>query len=238
MIRHRGFIIPAMALSATAFTSVAATVSQKELPAQLADIWTFDKDDVGKVPEHWSIRQTNPSEKIAAWSVKAEKEAPSEPNVLQLTETHNADGTFNLAIADQSSIKDFDLAVTVRADSGKEDQGGGPIWRAKNENNYYICRFNPLESNFRVYKVVDGKRKQLAGATVNSAAGQWYTVRVTMVGGKITCYLNGTKHLEATDDTFPDAGMVGLWTKADAATSFDDLIVRKLGRGEKPGDGN
>ncbi len=113
----------------------------------------------------------------------------------------------------------------IKANSGKEDQGGGLIWRCKDENNYYVCRINPLEGNFRVYKVVDGKRKQLESVTLDAASGKWYQVRAVMVADKIECYVDGKKHLAATDDTFPQAGMIGLWTKADASSSFDNLAV-------------
>ena len=116
----------------------------------------------------------------------------------------------------------------MKAVSGDEDQGGGPIWRCKDENNYYICRFNPLEGNYRIYKVVNGKRKQLDTTRIETEPGKWYAVRVTMVGEHITCYLDGRKLLGVWDSTFEDFGMVGFWTKADAVTRFDDLVVRAL----------
>jgi len=189
-------------------------------------VWNFDRENVGKVPADWSIRQTNPSKAMATWQVIKEPTAPSHSNVMALTETKNYDGTFNLAIATNTSYKDLDLSVKVKPISGEEDQGGGPIWRCRDENNYYITRFNPLESNFRVYSVKNGRRRQLQSARVDTQPGTWYTVRVRMVGDHITCYLNGRKLLEATDDTFKDAGMIGLWTKSDAVTRFDDLGVR------------
>jgi hypothetical protein len=120
------------------------------------------------------------------------------------------------------------LTVQVKAVKGEEDQGGGPIWRCRDENNYYICRFNPLEGNYRVYKVVEGRRKQLDSVRIETQADRWYTVRVTMTGDRITCFLDGKKLLEAQDDTLTEPGMVGLWTKADAVASFDGLTVRPL----------
>lgn len=190
--------------------------------------WHFDGDFPDRVPPGWSVRQTNPTESLATWAVVADKSAPSRPNVMALTETRNYDARFNLAIAEDSSFQDLDLTVRVKAVTGEEDQGGGPIWRCKDEDNYYIARFNPLESNYRVYKVVNGRRRQLDSAIVESQAGRWYTLRVTMLGDQITCYLDGKKMLEATDGTFGGPGMVGLWTKADAVTSFDDLEVKPL----------
>ncbi len=188
--------------------------------------WNFDGDTAGTVPADWSIRQTRPTKALAAWNIMADPTAPSKPNVLALTRTENDDPTFNLAIAKDTSFKDLDLTVKVKAISGETDQGGGPIWRCTDENNYYISRFNPLESNFRVYYVKEGRRKQLQSVRINTEPGTWYTVRVTMIGHHITCYLDGKKLLEATDDTFQDAGMVGLWTKSDAVARFDDLRVR------------
>lgn len=193
-----------------------------------AATWNFDHVTVGESPRDWTLRQTKPTTALATWKVIADPTAPSKPNVLALTETANFDGTFNLAIADKTAFKDLDLTVKVKAVSGKEDQGGGPIWRCKDENNYYICRFNPLESNFRVYYVKDGVRKQLESTKIETEAGKWYTVRVTMNGPRIACYLDEKKLLEAEDGTFPNAGMIGLWTKADAVTSFDDLNVSAI----------
>ena len=192
-----------------------------------AVLWSYDKDKAGKAPKGWSIQQTRPTETMATWQVLADKFAPSKGNVLALTKSKNYNGTYNLAIADKSSFKDLDVTVMSKAVTGEEDQGGGPIWRCKDKDNYYICRFNPLESNFRVYFVKDGKRKQLASANIETQPGKWYAVRARMVGNHITCHLDGKKLLDVKDDTFKDAGMVGLWTKADAVTSFDDLAVMK-----------
>ena len=122
--------------------------------------WGFDHDQPGKVPSGWSIRQTNPTEAMATWQVIADPSAPGKPNVLAVVKTKNYDGTYNLAIAEKTSFKDLDLAVQVKAVRGDGDQGGGPIWRCKDENNYYIARFNPLESNFRVYFVKEGRRSE------------------------------------------------------------------------------
>lgn len=192
------------------------------------DCWRFDDARPGEVPNGWSVRQTNPTESLATWRVIRDHAAPSQRNVMALTHSKNYDGTYNLAIADQSSFEDLDLSVQVKAVKGEEDQGGGPIWRCREENNYYICRFNPLESNFRVYRVVDSKRKQLDSVRIETRPERWYAVRVVMTGDQIECYLAGEKLLEVKDNTFPEAGMVGLWTKADAVTSFDNLKVVSL----------
>ncbi len=110
------------------------------------------------------------------------------------------------------------------------DQGGGPIWRVKDQNNYYIARWNPLENNFRVYYVKDGKRVQLDSADVDVSASEWHTIRIEHNGDQITGFLDGKELLEVTDSAFPEGGGVGLWTKADAASFFDDLVIERKER--------
>ena len=199
--------------------------STKPDQVQPSRVWHFDGDATGKVPSGWRITETKPTKALATWKVIRDESASSPKNVFALTHSENYNGNYNLAIAEKTSFKDIDLSVKVQGDSGEIDQGGGPIWRCRDENNYYICRFNPLEGNYRVYFVKDGRRKELESAKIETKAGTWYTVRVTMIGDRITCYLDGKKLLEVQDDTFKEAGMVGLWTKADAVTRFDDLVV-------------
>jgi hypothetical protein len=117
------------------------------------------------------------------------------------------------------------VSVAVRADGGEVDQGGGPMWRVQDANNYYLCRFNPLESNFRVYVVQDGVRRQLGTTLVITKPGAFHRVEVAFAGDRITCSLNGAVLLDVRDATIGKAGGVGLWTKADARTSFDDFVA-------------
>jgi uncharacterized membrane protein YkoI len=188
-------------------------------------IWNFNADVLEKTAVGFSIAETGGEGKLATWQVIEDKSAPSPSNVFALTKNENYGSTFNLVIAEDTSYKNLDISVKVKAVSGKEDQGGGPIWRAKDADNYYIARWNPLENNFRVYFVKDGRRKQLGNANVKVPSDQWHTIRIVMIGQKIDAYLNGEKLITVEDSTFAAAGMVGLWTKADAATSFDDLSV-------------
>jgi uncharacterized membrane protein YkoI len=194
-----------------------------EEPLPLA-LWTFDAAESGQTPADLLARETHPGPKLGTWKVAADPSAPTAPNVLALT-TDEPDATFNVALFDQTAYMDLDLRVGVKAIGGRADQGGGLAWRAKDENNYYVCRLNPLENNLRVYKVVEGRRQQLQSVELKAATGTWYKVRAVMVGDQITCYVDGKKYLDVRDDTFKDAGMIGLWTKADASSCFDDLAV-------------
>jgi hypothetical protein len=132
---------------------------------------------------------------------------------------------FNVLLADGAG-RDVELSVALRAQQGEIDQGGGLVWRAQDGASYYIARWNPLESNVRAYKVVAGKRQQLASADVELDPRAWHTLAVRMRGELIECELDGRQLLEARDATFAGAGRVGLWTKADARTLFDDLVLK------------
>jgi hypothetical protein len=133
---------------------------------------------------------------------------------------------FNICVADDTSYKDVELIVAFKAVAGKKDQGGGFVWRYQDHNNYYICRMNPLEDNFRVYKVVNGKRsREFQDATVKVPLNEWHTLKVKMIGDRIECFLDGEKHLDVKDSSITEAGKVGLWTKADAQSHFDEFKV-------------
>lgn len=199
--------------------------TQATKAAEVLAKFTFDDLTAGEAPADFAVRQNNPSKELAVWKVLADATAPTAPNLLDV-HTANANATYNLLLAEKTSFKDLDISVKVRGNAGIDDQGGGVIWRAKDENNYYVCRMNPLETNFRIYKVVEGKRKQLQSSEgITTESGKWYEVRVTMVGNQIRCYLDGKKMLDVQDDEFKEAGKIGLWTKADASSSFDDLVV-------------
>lgn len=188
--------------------------------------WTFDRDSAGKPPPGWTFGFTTPAEGKARWTVEKDPKPMSGPNVLNL-DAASGPRAFNLAIADATHYGDLDLSTRLRANSGKIDQGGGLIWRCKDSDNYYICRLNPLESNFRVYHVVKEKRTQLASLDVKADSGKWYALRVKMIGDHIQCFLDGRKLLDVHDKTITAPGRVGLWTKADASSSFDNITVRK-----------
>lgn len=227
-MRHDS-ILQAAAIAVAAFSAVSCAQEPPAPPDWIAktgpSVWNFDLDPAGAVAAGWRIAETNAGGTPASWAGVDSGDPAAPGNVFALTQSANSGQTYNLAIAEDSVYRDVDLTVRLRADSGDEDQGGGPIWRCIDENNYYICRVNPLEENFRVYKVVQSKRTELASAKAFTRTGEWCTIRVTMIGNAIECFLDGESMLEVSDTTFPGPGLIGLWTKADAATSFDDVSV-------------
>jgi len=190
-------------------------------------VWSFDEERTGTVPQGWETAETAGHGTPAVWKVIADKTAPSPPNVVAVTKTENYGSTFNLLIARDTSYKDLEISVRVKAGTGEEDQGGGPIWRVRDADNYYIARWNPLEDNFRVYFVKNGRRRQLGSANVKADPAVWHEIEIRHEGNRIEAEFDGKKLIEVEDSTFTEAGMVGLWTKADAATSFDDLEVEE-----------
>ncbi len=188
--------------------------------------WDFEDAAVGKLPADWSRAQTGKGEG-SVWKIVEDTTAPKGPKVLAQTSPNGPGPLFNLCVADKSSFTDLDLSLSFKAVAGDVDQGGGPVWRYQDADNYYVARANPLENNFRVYKVVGGKRTQLGTAAIKMESGKWHTIRVVHKGDRIQCYLNGKLHLDTKDDAFKTAGKIGLWSKADAQTYFDDIVVRK-----------
>jgi hypothetical protein len=201
--------------------------AQKTAPVDSAGRRGFDRIPSGALPQGWRIAATRPADAQATWKVVADASAPSPPHALALTAAnHSRTDTFNLCWDESSKFHEGVFELAFKANGGTHDQGGGPIWRAQDENNYYVCRANPLESNFRLYVVQNGERKQLASADGPVASGIWHRIRVEHRGAHIVCTLDDQLRLEADDATLSDAGRVGLWTKADALTAFDDLTVR------------
>lgn len=188
---------------------------------------TFDDIAVGALPPGWKIEATDPGGKLAEWKVTSDGNALSKPNVLTIAKINDTStGVFNLCWTKEISFQDGVIEVYIRANSGKEDQGGGLIWRVKDADNYYLARYNPLENNLRIYSVHSAHRKTLASADgLHFKAGEWFHLKVVQAGDKIEGYMDGRKYLEAKDNTFKEPGGVGLWSKSDAASSFDDFLV-------------
>ena len=186
----------------------------------------FSKADIGKVPSGWKAEKTGRGEG-SVWQVVEDETAPSKSGVALAQTAKSPGGLFNICVARDSKYKDVQLSVSFKAVAGKKDQGGGFVWRYQDHNNYYICRMNPLEDNYRVYKVVNGKRsREFQDATVNVPLNEWHTLKVKMAGDHIECFLDGTKYLDVHDSSIPSPGKVGLWTKADARTRFDRFEAR------------
>jgi len=182
-----------------------------------AQTLNFDDAKTGEAPAGWTATKTGSG--TAKWTVEKDATAPSKPNVLK----QSGEATYPVCLKDDTSIKDGFVEVKFKPVSGKEDQAGGVIWRAKDKDNYYIARANALEDNVTIYHTISGKRVSFKSTDTKVAANQWHTLRVVFVGSQFTVTFNGNPIITATDDKIKGAGHVGLWTKADSVTLFDDF---------------
>jgi hypothetical protein len=185
---------------------------------------TFDQST--QLPQGWQSGSTGQGR--AKWEVIAEQTAPTKPNVLR----QSGEATFTWAAKMDVAIKDGFVEVKMNPVSGREDQAGGIIWRVLDANNYYVVRANALEGNVVLYKTVNGKRSSLQvkgrmfgyGVDAKVPSGKWSTLRVEFSDKFFTVFFNGERLFDVEDETFKDAGGVGVWTKADSVTLFDNFI--------------
>jgi len=177
----------------------------------------FAAAEAGQAPAGWTSTQTG--EGASRWTIERDDSAPSPPLVLQ----QSGKAAYPLCLLDRPLLKDGFVEVKFKPLTGKEDQAGGVVWRAKDAGNYYIARANALENNVRIYHFVNGKRTQFHGVNIPVAAQQWHTLRVTFSAHRFTVSFNGRELFTAEDHTHKEAGRVGLWTKADSVTLFDDF---------------
>ena len=183
----------------------------------LAQTVKFDDAKPGEAPAGWTATKTGKGE--PKWAIAIDETATSKPQVLK----QSGEADYPVALKNDSNLKDGFVEVKFKAVSGQEDQAGGVVWRAKDADNYYIARANALEGNVRIYHFVKGKRTQFKGANLPVAANQWHTLRVNFSANHFAVVFNGKELFTAEDETHKDAGKVGVWTKADSVTLFDDF---------------
>ena len=184
----------------------------------------FDTAEIGRLPAGFSTALTGGGGPVS-WGVTEDPTAPGGGKVLAQTSTDATSARFPLCVYEPLTAKDVRVSVRFKAVSGTVDQAAGLVARFKDQDNYYIVRANALENNVRLYKVVRGKRQQFAGADVKVPAGAWHTLALEVRGIHLHVWFNGARLFGADDPTFREAGKVGLWTKADSVTFFDDLHV-------------
>lgn len=190
-------------------------------------VWSFDSDRPGRPPAGFSFARTGRGAP-SRWVVRVAEGAPSGLHVLAQTDTDSMTDRFPLAVADGVSGSDLRLSVRCRLVSGRVDRACGLVLRYRDEKNYYVARANALEGNVRFYFVRDGRRRQLANWDGEVASGAWHEIAVEASGDRFRVFWDGRQVIETKDGTFRDPGRVGLWTKADSLTEFDDFSVRSL----------
>lgn len=193
----------------------------------------FDGHETGRLPPGFSAATTGKGGS-GEWLIRDESAGNK---VLAQTSTDKTGQRFPVCVYQDLTARDVDVSVRFKPISGEEDQAAGIVWRYKDANNYYVVRANALENNAVLYKVENGKRSDLKpkgagilayGKNAEVPSGQWSALRVIARGSHFEVFLNGRKLFELEDATFPGAGRIGLWTKADSVTLFDDLLAVNL----------
>ena len=177
----------------------------------------FDSDPAGTLPPGWRAGVTGRGS--PKWTVEADASAPSRPNVLR----QSGSGDFPWCVRSDTSLADGWVEVKFKPVSGREDQAGGLVWRWKNGDNYYVARANALENNVSLYYTASGRRNTLKYVHAPVAGNAWHTLRVEFSGKSIRVVYDGKSTIEMDDAHIPGAGAVGVWTKSDSVTLFDDF---------------
>lgn len=199
---------------------------------QPQSVWRFNFENfpAGQLPAGWAQHFTG--EGGTDWEVTDD----GGNRVLAQLRSDNPSRHFNVVVHDSISVKDMVLSVRLKSSQGKHDRGGGFVWRFTDKNNHYIVRANPLEDNVVLYKMENGKRSDLPLVGLGKTYGMdtpplgdgWNNLRLVVKGDLFTVFLNDKELFKVQDRTFPNAGKVGLWTKADAVTQFDDFEIKKF----------
>ena len=183
----------------------------------MSETINFDTDIVATTPAGWTAGVTGRG--AYRWTVEADATAPSKPNVLK----QSGQGDFPWCVKSGTSLADGYVEVKFKSLSGREDQAGGLVWRWKDGDNYYVARANALENNVSLYYTQNGRRNTIKYVDAPVARNQWHTLRVEFAGTRISVALDGKRYIELDDTRIAGPGAVGVWTKADSVTLFDDF---------------
>jgi hypothetical protein len=216
--RHKGSQMKGIITAATFLCLMEAT-------AMADNTASFETDVVGATPKGWIATSTgggNPK-----WTIEQDQTAPSKLKVVK----QSGRAAYPLLLKEGTNIENGFIEIKFKAVAGSEDRAAGLVWRARDANNYYVVRANALEDNVVLYKTVGGVRSPLDivgrsggyGVDVSVPPDQWLALRVDFKGNRFRVLYNGKQLFEVEDSTFSDAGKVGLWTKADSVTLFDEI---------------
>lgn len=182
-----------------------------------ADSENFDKAAAGLLPADWKCGVTGKG--TPRWGVVADANAPSKGNVLK----QSGQGDFPWCVKSGVALTDGFVEVKFKPISGKEDQAGGVVWRWKDSDDYYVARANALENNVSLYYTSNGRRNTIKYVNAPVPSNTWHTIRVDFNGSLIKVALDGKTYIDVQDSHIDGSGAVGVWTKADSVTAFDDF---------------
>jgi hypothetical protein len=191
--------------------------------AVMGETINFDSYSPGALPPAWTCGVTGSGG--SRWTVEPGADAPSPPNIVK----QSGVGDFPWCALKSASVADGYVEVKFKALSGRSDQAGGVVWRWKDGNNYYVARANALENNVSLYYTTNGRRNTIKYVDAPVPKNTWQTLRVDFAGKSIKVSLNGKTYIDVQDSRISGAGAVGMWTKADSVTAFDDFAYGAAG---------
>ena len=190
--------------------------------AETSKTWNFDAVPPGTLPDNFRLGRLYDGRPAGQWQVLETTDAVSAPHVLAQLSDKGAEHAYKMVLIDGTESSDLELSVSFHAIGGKGDMGGGLIWRAVDDRNYYLTRANPLEQNIRFYRVDKGVRKMIANHDQTIDVRSWHRLRVVTHGCQIQIFYDDTRVFDQCDRSLAQ-GKIGLWTKSDAVSYFDDL---------------
>jgi hypothetical protein len=207
-----------------ALCALTVSAARGESPGSSSTVrFNFDGDKPGEPPAGFEFARTGKGAE-GKWVVRQLQDSPGK-HVLVQESADPTDYRFPLAVVSNRTYTDVTISVRARPVSGEVDQGFGVVWRYKDADNYYITRCNADEDNCTIYHTVAGSRRAFQNKPIKVAKNSWHTLKMDATGNHFVVWFDGTKVLDATDDTFKGPGRVGLWTKADSVIQFDDLTI-------------
>jgi hypothetical protein len=225
-IKARSFPF-AQSISTACFTAfLLACEATPARPQKGAKMIEIDKMSVGSPPADFAFARTG-SGGPGQWVVIDDATAPSK-RAIEQSSTDRTDNRFPLAIYQPLTAKNVEVSLRFKPVAGRVDQAGGIAVRVTSPNDYYIVRANALEGNVRFYRIVKGRREQLATADVKVASGEWHTLGLKAENDRFTVTFNGKTLHTTTDRTFQNPGRIALWTKSDSVTRFDQINIQPL----------
>jgi len=208
-------------LAALAGSALIAAIASE---GAMAETVNFDSFSAGALPAEWICGVTGSG--ASRWTVQTDASAPSKPNVVR----QSAVGDFPWCALKDVSLADGYVEVRFKALSGRRDQAGGLMWRWKDGDNYYVARANALENNVSLYYTANGRRNTIRYVDAPVPLNTWHTLRVEFTAAAIKVSLNGKTYIDVQDNRIAGAGAVGMWTKADSVTVFDDFSFGGIGQ--------
>ena len=207
--------------------TASAVLAVSTLAEDSTRMWNFDGDPPGAIPKGFVVGTLFDGRPAGEWKILKTDRAKSAPQVLAQLMGKGFEHAYKVVLINGIMASDVDLLVSFLPIEGKADMGGGLIWRAADDRNYYLTRANPLEQNIRIYRVVKGIRHLLQNFDQTIHMNQWHTLHVVTRGCQIQVFYDEKPVFDLCDQTFT-TGRIGLWTKSDAVTYFDDLRLQIL----------